>query len=166
MLRFKRLNHCFSKSCNMIWSDVSLADETFRVVPIGVVEHTDETARIRIFPEFCDGLYKLGEFSHVIILYWFHKRDSKKERGVLRVVPKRHLAKQEVGVFASRSPSRPNPIGFCVVRLVKVDGCILVVEGLDAFEGSPVVDIKPYLPRADFVSDAKVPEWTSHGQAT
>ena len=145
---------------------VVLVDEVFRVVPIGVVESVNELVRIRIFPEFCDGLYRLNEFSHVIVLYWFHKRDSEKERGVLRVVPKRHLAKQEVGVFASRSPSRPNPVGLCVVRLVKVEGCVLVVDGLDAFEGSPVVDVKPYLPRADFISDVRVPEWTSHGQAT
>jgi tRNA-Thr(GGU) m(6)t(6)A37 methyltransferase TsaA len=149
-----------------MWRDVSLTGEVLSVTPIGVVEHADETARIRIFPEFCDGLYKLNEFSHVIILYWFHERDNKKDRSVLRVVPKRHLAKQEVGVFASRSPSRPNPVGLCVVRLVKVEGCIAVVEGLDAFEGSPVIDVKPYLPRADFVSDVKVPEWTSHGQPT
>jgi tRNA-Thr(GGU) m(6)t(6)A37 methyltransferase TsaA len=142
---------------------VILTDESFQVVPIGVVENVNELARVRIFPEFCDGLYRLNEFSHVIILYWFHKRDSEKERSVLRVMPKRHLARQEVGVFASRSPSRPNPVGLCVVRLVKIDGCVLVVDGLDAFEGSPVVDVKPYLPRADFVSDVKVPEWASHG---
>jgi tRNA-Thr(GGU) m(6)t(6)A37 methyltransferase TsaA len=141
-----------------------LTNEVFRVRPIGVVESVNELARIRIFPEFYDGLYRLNEFSHVIVLYWFHKRDNEKERGVLHVMPKRHLEKQEVGVFASRSPSRPNPVGLCVVRLMKVDGCVLVVDGLDAFEGSPIVDVKPYLPSADFVSDVKVPEWTSHGQ--
>lgn len=140
--------------------------EVFRVVPIGVVESVDGLARIRIFPEFCDGLYRLNEFSHAIILYWFHKRDSQEERRVLRVVPKRHLAKQAVGVSASRSPSHPNPIGLCAVRLVKVEDCILTVEGLDAFEGSPVVDVKPYLPRAGFVSDVKVTDWTSKGQPT
>lgn len=138
----------------------------FKVVAIGVVESIDELARIRIFRKFCGGLYRLNEFSHVIILYWFHKRDGGEERRVLRVVPKRHLPKREVGVFASRSPSRPNPIGLCAVRLVKVEDCVLIVEGLDAFEGSPVVDVKPYLPRSDFVSDVRVPEWTSHGQPT
>ena len=143
-----------------------MVSEVFRVVPIGVVESVDELARIRIFPEFCDGLYRLNEFSHAIILYWFHKRDGQEERRVLRVVPKRHLAKQEVGVFASRSPSRPNPIGLCAVRLLKVEDCILIVEGLDALEGSPVVDVKPYLPRADFVRDVRVPDWTSHGRPT
>jgi tRNA-Thr(GGU) m(6)t(6)A37 methyltransferase TsaA len=143
-----------------------LVEDVFKVVPIGVVESVNELARIKVFPGYCDGIYRLEEFSHLIVLYWFHERDNENERSVLRVVPKRHQAREEVGVFASRSPSRPNPIGLCVVRLVKVEGCVLVVEGLDAFEGSPVIDIKPYLPRADFVSDAKVSEWTSHGLPT
>jgi len=83
---------------------------------IGVVEKADELkANVRIFPEYCTGLKKLEEFSHVIILYWFHLRDNEKDRKVLLVVPKRHEANVEVGVFASRSPSRPNPIGICVV---------------------------------------------------
>lgn len=143
-----------------------MVNETFKVVPIGVVESANRLARIRIFSDYCDGLFRLNEFSHVVVLYWFHERDNEKERCVLRVVPKRHRARQEVGVFASRSPSRPNPVGLCVVRLVKVAGCVLTVEGLDAFVGSPVIDVKPYLPRADFVPDAGVPEWTSHGNAT
>lgn len=138
----------------------------FKVVSVGVVESVNELSRIRVFSEFCDGIYRLKDFSHVIILYWFHKRDNKDERHVLRVVPKRHQARQEVGVFASRSPSRPNPIGLCVVKLVKVEGCVLTVGGLDALEGSPIIDIKPYLPRADFVPDVRVPEWTSHGPPT
>jgi tRNA-Thr(GGU) m(6)t(6)A37 methyltransferase TsaA len=165
VLSFKRL-YCFLFDCLVLVGVLGLVSDTFKVVPVGIVESADEVARIRIFPEFCDGLYRLKEFSHIIILYWFHERDSEEERRVLRVVPKRHQAKQEVGVFASRSPSRPNPIGLCVVRLVRVEGCVLVMEGLDAFEGSPVVDVKPYLPRSDFVSDVRVPEWTSHGPLT
>lgn len=144
-----------------------LTDHAFKVVPIGVVEKVDDDlSRVKIFPDFCDGIFRLNEFSHVIILYWFHLRDNEKERCVLHVVPKRHFANAEVGVFASRSPSRPNPIGLCVVELVKVDGCVLTVKGLDALEGSPVIDIKPYLPRADFVSNVKTPEWTNHGPPT
>jgi tRNA-Thr(GGU) m(6)t(6)A37 methyltransferase TsaA len=139
---------------------------TFEIRPVGVVESSDEVANIRVFPDFCDGLYRLNEFSHLIVLYWFHQRDARNERRVLRVIPKRHQARQEVGVFASRSPSRPNPIGLCVVELLRIDGCRLVVVGLDALRDSPVVDIKPYLPNADFVADAKVPGWTLHGKRT
>ena len=132
---------------------------------IGVVESPGELSRVKIFPEFCVGLQGLNNFSHLIILYWFHLRD-KEERRTLRVVPRRHPGAPQVGVFASRSPSRPNPIGLCVVELIKIEDCTLLVRGLDAFEGSPIIDIKPYLPRADSIPGARVPEWMLHGPPT
>jgi len=130
---------------------------------IGVVETVGELSKVRILPEFCQGLEHLNNFSHIIILYWIHLRDNERERRTLQVVPKRHPGAPKVGVFSSRSPSRPNPIGFCVAELVEIEDCVLVVKGLDALEGSPIVDIKPYIPRADSVPDARVPEWTSRG---
>jgi len=133
---------------------------------IGVVEDAGELSRLRIFPEFCLGLQSLDSFSHIIILYWFHLRDREEERHVLQVVPRKHLGAPQVGVFASRSPSRPNPIGLCVSQLVKIQNCTLLVRGLDASEDSPIIDIKPYIPRADSTPDARVPEWTLHGPTT
>jgi tRNA-Thr(GGU) m(6)t(6)A37 methyltransferase TsaA len=133
---------------------------------IGVVESSGELSRVRIFPEFCTGLQGLNSFSHIIILYWIHLRDREDERRVLRVVPKRHRGAPQVGVFASRSPSRPNPIGLCVVELTKVEDCTLIVKGLDAFDESPIIDIKPYISRADSVPDARAPEWTLQGPPT
>ena len=133
---------------------------------VGVVEDADELSRVRIFPEFCVGLQSLDRFSHVIIFYWFHLRDKKEERRVLQVTPGRHPGAPQVGVFASRSPSRPNPIGLCVTELVKIQDCALLVRGLDASRGSPIIDIKPYIPRADSIPDARVPEWTSRGPPT
>ncbi|MFQ5758173.1 MAG: tRNA (N6-threonylcarbamoyladenosine(37)-N6)-methyltransferase TrmO [Candidatus Bathyarchaeia archaeon] len=133
---------------------------------IGLVEDADELSRVRIFPEFCPGLQGLERFSHIIILYWFHLRDREDDRRVLQVVPRRHPGAPQVGVFASRSPSRSNPIGLCVTELVKIQDCTLLVRALDASEGSPVIDIKPYIPRNDSIPDARVPEWTSHGPQT
>ena len=134
---------------------------------IGIVEVAgQEEAKVRTFPEFCEALKGIDSFSHVMILYWFHLRDNREERRVLQVIPKRHKADVKVGVFACRSPSRPNPIGLCVAKLIKVEDCLLTVEGLDALEDSPIIDIKPYIPRADSISDAHVPEWTSHGPPT
>jgi len=134
---------------------------------VGVVEFAGEKrSRVRILPEFCDALKGIGDFSHIIVLYWFHLRDNEKERRVLQVIPRRHTADVKVGVFACRSPSRPNPIGLCVAKLIKVEDCLLTVEGLDALEDSPIIDIKPYIPRADSISDARVPEWTKHGPST
>ena len=133
---------------------------------IGVVRSAGEPSRIEIFPEFCQGLKGLSDFSHVIVLYWFHLRDNNKERGTIQVVPRRHPGAPRVGVYASRSPSRPNPVGLCVVELDEIEDCILTVNGLDALEGSPVVDIKPYLPRAEAISEAQAPEWAAHGPKT
>jgi tRNA-Thr(GGU) m(6)t(6)A37 methyltransferase TsaA len=133
---------------------------------IGVVEDTGELARVRIFPEFCVGLQSLDRFSHIMLLYWFHLRDTKEERNVLQVIPRRHPGAPRVGVFSSRSPSRPNPIGLCVTKLVKLQDCTLQVRELDASKGSPIVDIKPYIPRADSIPDARVPEWASGGPPT
>ena len=133
---------------------------------IGVVKSSGEFSRVVIFPRFCVGLPGLDNFSHIVILYWIHLRDNETERNTLQVVPRRHLGAPQVGVFASRSPSRPNPIGLCVVELAKIEECTLFVKGLDAFEGSPIIDIKPYIPRADSVPEARVPEWTSRGPPT
>lgn len=128
---------------------------------IGVVEEAGELSKVRIFPEFCPGLQRLNDFSHIIILYWFHLRDNENERRTLRVVPRRHPEALQAGVFASRSPSRPNPIGLCVTGLVKIEDCALTVRELDALQNSPIIDIKPYIPRADSIPKASVPEWTS-----
>jgi tRNA-Thr(GGU) m(6)t(6)A37 methyltransferase TsaA len=134
---------------------------------IGIVDEVDSLySKIKIFPEYCKGLEKLEDYSHIIVLYWFHKKDDEEHRNVLQVIPKRHFITAHVGVFASRSPSRPNPIGLCVVKLLNIEDCILEVEELDALEGSPVIDIKPYLPRADSISEANVPEWAKHGSKT
>lgn len=130
---------------------------------IGVVESAGELeAKVRIFPEFCDGLKGIDGFSHIIVLYWIHLRDNEKERSVLQVIPRGRANGVKVGVFACRSPSRPNPIGLCVVKLIEVEGCILTVKGLDAFEGSPIIDVKPYIQRRDSVPNAYTPEWISN----
>lgn len=134
---------------------------------IGVVKSVGETeAKVQIFPEFCNGLKRINEFSHIIILYWIHLRDKEKERRTLQVFPRRYSVNVKVEVFACRSPSRPNPIGLCVVELIKIEECTLTVKGLDAFEGSPVIDIKPYIPRMDSIPEARVPEWTQQRHPT
>ncbi len=133
---------------------------------IGSVETPGETSVVRIFPKFCAGLQGLDAFSHVIILYWCHLRDEKDEREVLKVTPRRHHHGSQVGVFASRSPTRPNPIALCVAQLVSIQDCHLHVRGLDALKDSPIIDIKPYIPRADSVPEAETPEWTSRGPKT
>ncbi|MEM3797188.1 MAG: tRNA (N6-threonylcarbamoyladenosine(37)-N6)-methyltransferase TrmO [Candidatus Bathyarchaeia archaeon] len=128
---------------------------------IGFVEKAGtDVARIKIFPEFCNGLKGVEEYSHLIVLYWLHLRDTEEDRRVLLVFPKRRAVNVLTGVFACRSPSRPNPIGLCVVELVGKEDCTLVVKGLDAMEDSPIIDVKPYIPKTDSIPDARVPEWS------
>jgi tRNA-Thr(GGU) m(6)t(6)A37 methyltransferase TsaA len=108
-----------------------------------VTKVENHISTIEIYPEYCEGLDKLEMYDNITILYWFHERDNEKHRNVLQVIPKRHGETEYRGVFASRSPSRPNPIGLTGVKLIAVNSCTLRVENLDAFEGSPIVDIKP-----------------------
>lgn len=137
------------------------------IIFLGVVGKTEgQETTIIIFPDFSPALDGIEQFSHLVILYWFHQRADAKERRTIKVIPRRHAGAPEVGVFACRSPSRPNPIGLCVVELVRISGNDLFVRGLDAADGSPIVDIKPYLPKSDFVQGAKVPDWALRGPST
>ena len=105
-----------------------------------------------------EALDGVEEFSHIIVLYWMHRIAATGE-----LPPKVHpRGRQEiplVGLFATRSPQRPNPIGVATVRLLKRRDNILRVEGLDAIDGTPVIDIKPYLPGYDSAANAKVATW-------
>jgi tRNA-Thr(GGU) m(6)t(6)A37 methyltransferase TsaA len=117
------------------------------VRPIGFVRNTASCdqelkgvdSRIEVLPEFADGLYRIEENDELMILFIFDRSSGFQAR----LHPKNDPQRSEVGVFASRSPRRPNPIGVTQVRLVKREGNVLTVEGLDAFDGSPVIDIKP-----------------------
>jgi formylmethanofuran dehydrogenase subunit E len=92
-----------------------------------------------------------------------HLRADARHRGTLRVTPPRHDGAPLTGVFSCRSPSRPNPLGLTIVELKRVKGCVLEVLGLDALEGSPIVDIKPYSSRGDAYPHALSPEWSGKG---
>jgi len=130
---------------------------------VGEVESTGETSVIRIYEECCPALLGIEGYSHLFVLYWMHLRDDENHRGTLLVTPPRHEGAPLTGVFACRSPSRPNPIGLTVVELKRVEGCWLEVSGLDALEGSPVVDIKPYSARGDSHPGARSPGWSGKG---
>jgi len=111
---------------------------------IGVVDNVeDDISTILIYPEFTPGLDGLDSYKRLYILYWLHEGDNPARRATLRVRPRRHGATEERGVFSTHSPHRPNPVGLTIVELVKREGNRLTVKGLDAFEGSPIVDIKP-----------------------
>ena len=106
-------------------------------------------------PELEEALEGLEQFSHIIVVFWMHKAP-------LYHPTKIHLQGRQdlplVGLFATRSPHRPNPVGVSVVELLERHRNILKVKGLDALNGTPVIDIKPYLP-GDKVGEARTPKW-------
>jgi tRNA-Thr(GGU) m(6)t(6)A37 methyltransferase TsaA len=114
---------------------------------------------IEIEDGLADALDGIEEFSHLIVLWWMHRLNETEMP--LRVHPGRRPEAPLKGIFAVRTPNRPNPIGLAVVHLVSRQDCTLRVEGLDALDGSPVIDIKPYIVASDAVSDARTPAWLS-----
>ncbi len=98
---------------------------------------------VEVFPEYREGLADLEGFSHLILLYYFHLAQG----FALRVKP--FLDEQQRGLFATRAPARPNPIGISTVRLERVDGTRLYIREVDIVDGTPLLDIKPYVPRFD-----------------
>ncbi len=136
-------------------------------IPIGLIHTTNteksltpiQSARsdlpgtVEVFSPYTEGLQGLEEFSHIFIFYEFHK--AEKDFALL-VNP--YLDEKKHGLFATRFPCRPNPLGFSVVRLVNRKENILFITGADMLDGSPLLDIKPYIPEFD-VFDATRTGW-------
>jgi len=117
-------------------------------VPIQPAYAENCPARIEVFPEFAAGLSDLEGFSHIYLIYQFHQAGKPQ----LRVKP--FLQDVERGVFATRSPNRPNPIGLSIVELVRRAGNILHIKGADILDGIPLLDIKPYIKRFDRIDSS------------
>ena len=118
--------------------------------PIQPSGATGIKATIEVFPQYAEGLQDLEGFSHVILLYHFHLT------GAYRLKVKPFLDDAERGVFATRAPVRPNPIGLSVVRLIQIEGATLYVEDVDIIDRTPLLDIKPYVPDFDMRNAEKI----------
>jgi len=118
-------------------------------------------SEITINRELTEALDGLEEYSHIIVLYWMHQLPEGRKLA-LKVHPMGNQELPLTGRFATRSPSRPNPVGQATVRLLERRGNTLKVKGLDAIDGTPVIDIKPYIPGYDSAADAKAPRWTTN----
>jgi len=101
---------------------------------------------VEIFPEFNEGLKDIEKRTHVILIYWLHQASRET---LITPTPDNPFPQ---GVFSIRSPNRPNPLGICTSELIERKGNILTVKGIDAIDGTPLVDIKPYIPKLDEVS--------------
>ena len=117
--------------------------KNIREMPIQPVGASGIKGIVEVFPAFTEGLKDVEGFSHIILLYHFHQI----KESMLLVTP--FLDSQPRGVFATRAPKRPNPIGLSVVKLDGIEGNILHVENVDILDGTPLLDIKPYVPEFD-----------------
>jgi tRNA (adenine37-N6)-methyltransferase len=141
-----------------------MGNDRFDFYSIGIIHspHT-ELSKIPIQPVFCegiqgkvivkrkyiDGLQNLQDFSHIFLFYYFHQS----EKTHLHVKP--YLSDEKRGIFATRSPMRPNRLGMSLVRLLKIDANILYVTDLDVLDGTPLLDIKPFIKRFDSREDIR-----------
>lgn len=112
---------------------------TTKEIPKGHGAQHDAEGALHLFPEFAGGLQDIEGFSHLIVLWTFHRSDG------FDLVFTPPTDDRPHGVFATRSPRRPNPIGLTVVELIEREGSVLRVHGVDMLDGTPILDIKPYL---------------------
>ena len=143
-------------------------ENKIRIRPIGFVQnefdseipkgYEDSLSEIIINEDLTEGLHKIEENSHIIVVFWMH-RVKDEDRNIMRMHPKGREDLPLLGVFATRSPRRQNPMGIRAVRLIERNDNTLKVVGLDALNGSPVLDIKPYSSKHDLITDAKTPWW-------
>jgi len=134
------MKHISLKTLGIIYSEFIKVEGT----PIQPTASKDSEGKIVIFDEFVEGLKDIEGFSHIILLYYFNQLIRKHS---LTVKP--FLDDEVHGVFATRAPNRPNPIGLSIVRLTAVDGNTLYVSDIDIINKTPLLDIKPYIPEFD-----------------
>ena len=134
--------------------------------PVGAVkteatgkEVRDKTVISQIIfrEELTEALEGIEEFSHLFVLFWLNEM-SEEDRRIMKVHPRGRSDMPLLGIFATRTPHRPNPIGLTRVKILNIEGNVITVQGLDAFDGTPVLDIKPF-DSWDTTGDFRVPNW-------
>ncbi len=134
--------------------------ERFALCPVGRVEQHKSHAQLRIFDEYADALLGLDGYSHAFVMYWFDRNDTVQKRSVRRVHPRGNRNNPLTGVFACRSPARPNLIALSLCKVLSVKGPTVRIDKIDAFDGTPILDIKPYIQHIDQPhSDVRMPSW-------
>jgi tRNA-Thr(GGU) m(6)t(6)A37 methyltransferase TsaA len=139
---------------------MSSKGETFEIRPIGVIRAADGVFRIEIREPYRPAMKHVGAFSHIHVYWWAHEADSEETRAVLQAeLP--YAEGVTAGVFACRSPLQPNPILETVCFVIEADeeAGVILIPWIDALDGSPVLDIKPYIPVSDRVRECWSAEW-------
>jgi len=138
----------------------SQADEPeFKVSPIGHVQKSEEHTLVILDKKYEPGLLGIDGYSHVYIFWWFDRNDTPEKRAVLQVHPMGNQDNPLTGVFATRSPVRPNLVALTLCKIVSVKENVVEVEKIDAFDGTAVIDIKPFIPGYDNQRELARIEW-------
>jgi tRNA-Thr(GGU) m(6)t(6)A37 methyltransferase TsaA len=136
--------------------------ETYQIFPVGTVRRKDGRTFLSILPDFAPALKELEGFSHVQVFWWFDKfaDDVSRQTTQFDQMP---FEAPVLGVFACRAPMRPNPIGLTTAKILHVDQDKGQVEigDIDAFDGTPILDLKAYMPSCDRVRTVRVPDWAA-----
>ncbi len=133
-----------------------------KISPIGKILHKGGKTYIEILPDYINNLTSLNDFSHINLIWYFNRFDNPSLRKMLVCNPPYEAPK--TGVFASRAPVRPNPLALTVCPVINIDKTegLIEIGNIDAYAGTPVIGIKPYIPEMDRIEDVKVPKWLSH----
>ena len=136
---------------------------TYSLNSIGTVDVSQGATTLQIDDEFRAGLSELSGYSYAWLVWWCHELDSAQARSLVTCEQPYRDSPAEVGVFATRSPARPNPIAMTPVRVLAVDAeqGTVTIPYVDADPGSPILDIKPYVPSIDRIRDVDVPAWAA-----
>ena len=136
----------------------------YMVHPIGKVRTSEEGTLIELEKEYIPALKSLEGFGHADILWWFDGCDDEENRSVLEAESPYKQGPDTMGIFATRSPQRPNPIALSVAQILYIDheAGVIYIAYADARQGSPVLDLKPYTPSLDRVEHPQVPDWCGH----
>lgn len=138
--------------------------KSFTVNPIGFVHFDQAGPLIQLEQVYAPGLQELDGFGHINVLWWCHECDSEEARNTLETMSPYKKAPEVMGIFATRSPMRPNPIALTASQVIGIDHekGIVRLAYLDAADGTPVLDLKPYTPSIDRIEDPEVPSWCRH----
>lgn len=138
--------------------------QTFQVTPVGKISVREEGMFLELEPRYIPALRALEGFSHLNVIWWFSGCDDAQARNTLELQRPYATAPAVMGVFATRSPARPNPIALSAAEIIHIDDKkgVVQIAYIDADDGTPVLDIKPYTPSLDRVEAPSVPEWCGH----
>ena len=137
-------------------------EEAYRVYPIGYVRRSEDDVYLEILEPFRPALRQLNHFSHVMVFWWADRHDNERSRAIMQTEPP-YASGKLTGVFATRAEYRPNPLAMTTCKVLEVDegnGTVRIAN-IDAYDGTPVVDLKAYFPVCDRVKEATIPEWLS-----